>query len=293
MKAASFDYIRAKSIDEVCSALNQGDGEAQIIAGGQTLIPLMAMRMSRPQTLVDINDIEDLRGIEIAEKVATIKAGTRQADVLSSIEIRNKLPILSEALGHVGHTQTRNRGTIGGSLVAADPSSEICLIAQLLDATMIAKSTAGTRSIPANQFFDSAMVTSLKSGECLMEIEFPIWDHKRTGFGFHETSIRDSDYALAAASAQIAIGGNNKCERVHLAVGGATPSPLRLNEVETALTGSVLDENVIDDAVSLIPNLLEPQSDVHASAEYRRRVTCVLAARAIRDARDRAQGKFS
>ena len=126
-----------------------------------------------------------------------------------------------------------------------------------------------------------------------MEIEFPIWSQKRTGFGFHETSIRDSDYALAAASAQIAIGGNNKCERVHLAVGGATPSPLRLNEVETALIGSVLDDSVIDDAVSLIPNLLEPQSDVHASAEYRRRVTCVLAARAIRDARDRAQGKFS
>ena len=126
-----------------------------------------------------------------------------------------------------------------------------------------------------------------------MEIEFPIWDQKHTGFGFHETSIRDSDYALAAASAQIAIGGSDKCERVHLAVGGATPSPLRLNEVETALTGTFLNDSVIDDAVSLIPRLLEPQSDVHASAEYRRRVTCVLAARAIRDARNRAQGKFS
>mgnify|MGYP003335152586 FL=1 len=293
MKAASFDYIRAKSIDEVCLALNQGDGEAQIIAGGQTLIPLMAMRMSRPQTLVDINDIEELRGIEIAEKVARIKAGTRQADVLGSIEIRENLPILSEALAHVGHTQTRNRGTIGGSLVAADPSAEICLIAQLLNAKMTAKSTNGTRSIPASQFFDSAMVTSLNVGECLTEVEFPIWENEHSGFGFHETSIRDSDYALAAAAAQITIDSGGKCERIHLAVGGATPCPMRLNKVETALTGKVLDDGEIDTAISLIPALLEPQSDVHASAEYRRRVSTILAARAIRDARDRAQGEFA
>ena len=137
------------------------------------------------------------------------------------------------------------------------------------------------------------MVTSLKGGECLTEVEFPIWEDEHIGFGFHETSIRDSDYALAAAAAQIAIDSSGRCERVHLAVGGATPCPLRLNEVETALTGKVVDDGEIDTAITLIPALLEPQSDVHASAEYRRRVSTILAARAIRDARDRAQGEFA
>ncbi len=290
MKAAAFEYIRATSLDQVCYALHDGAGEAQVIAGGQTLIPLMAMRMARPEILIDINDLDELKGIEVSEDFAVIKSGTRQSEVLESTEIRETLPILSEAISHVGHTQTRNRGTIGGSLVAADPSAEIPLIAQLLEATLIARSLRGERQIQANQFFESAMMTTLEPDEFLVEVRFPRWKNGSSGHGFHETSIRDSDYALASAAAQLSLDQNRKCDILHIAVGGASPTPLRLPEIENTLRGQELSDAAIEDALQNIPTLVEPQSDVHADADYRRRLSRVLALRAITDARDRALG---
>jgi len=290
MKAAAFDYIRARSLDEVCQALADGDGEARIIAGGQTLIPLMAMRMARPETLIDINDIGELSGIETGGDFVTIKACTRQADILASDAVRAALPVLPDALSHVGHTQTRNRGTVGGSLVNADPSAEIPLIARLLDADMTARSISGERTIPAAGFFDSAMMTTLEPEECLVEVRFPVWPANRTGHGFHESSIRDSDFALAAAAAQLTLDQSGNCARLHLAIGGATPAPWRLDAVEAALTGGDLSDEAIEAAIADIPDMVEPQSDVHADADYRRRVARVLAGRAICDARDRAKG---
>lgn len=291
MKAASFDYMRATSIDEACRALADGDGEARIIAGGQTLVPLMAMRLARPTLLIDINGIDALSSIAVDGDRLIIGAGTRQADALKSSIVRGHIPVLAEALSHVGHDQTRNRGTVGGSLCNADPAAELPLIARLLESEMVARTVSGQRIIPATAFFDSAMVTALEPHECLTEIRFPIWPAERTGHGFHEVSIRDSDFALAAAAAQISLDAGGTCHRLHVALGGASPVPTRLTEVESALTGTTLDDTTISAETARVANLVEPQGDVHADADYRRRVARIMVERAILSARDYAKSR--
>jgi len=290
MKAASFDYIRVTTLDEACKALSEFGEEACIIAGGQTLIPLMAMRLARPSKVIDINEVEELAGITIENGLLVIKARTRQAEALSSNIVNEKLPLLAEALSHVGHTQTRNLGTIGGSLVNADPAAEIPLIAQTLEAIITVKSVRGERNIPANEFFESAMATSLAPDECLVEVRFPIWAGEKIGFGFHEVSIRDSDYALAAAAAQILLDDGDNCKQISLAICGASPTPVRLRPQEELMLGKNLNDELIKVTCNDFHNLIEPQSDVHADANYRSRVAKVMATRAICDARDRAKG---
>lgn len=289
MKAAPFDYMRVASIDETCKALAEAGDDARLIAGGQTLVPLMAMRMARPSLLIDINGIEELTGIAVEGDELVIKACTRQADTLASDIVREACPLLADALSHVGHTQTRNRGTVGGSLCNADPSAEIPLIARTLDATMTARSAAGERRIAAADFFDFAMTTSLEPQECLTEVRFPIWRDPDTGHGFHEVSIRDSDFALAAAAAQATLDAAGNCTRLNVAIGGASPTAMRLGPVEAALTGTDLSDDAIKDACAAIADLVEPQGDVHADADYRRRVVRVMAIRAITSARDGAK----
>jgi CO/xanthine dehydrogenase FAD-binding subunit len=172
--------------------------------------------------------------------------------------------------------------------MSATPSAEIPLIVCTLDAIMIARNTGGERRIAANEFFDFAMTTALEPDECLTEIRFPFWREANTGHGFHEVSIRDSDFALAAAASQATLDGSGHCTRLHIAIGGASPTPMRLTPVEQALMGTGLSDTEISDACAAILGLVEPQSDVHADAEYRRRVARVMAERAIASARDAA-----
>jgi CO/xanthine dehydrogenase FAD-binding subunit len=229
-------------------------------------------------------------GICINDGHLVIKARTRQADSLASKVIQKELPLLAEALSHVGHTQTRNRGTVGGSLVNADPSAEIPLIAQTLQATIIVQSTRGQRAIVASEFFESAMATTLAPDECLIEVRFPVYPAENTGFGFHEVSIRNSDYALAAAAAHITLDGSGNCQNIDVGICGASPAPLRLKALEGILVGKNLNDERVKDACTTIDDLIDPQADVHADAAYRRRVVKVMARRAISDARDRAKG---
>lgn len=290
MKAASFDYVRAKSLAEVCRALAAAAPDGRVIAGGQTLVPLMAMRLARPRVLVDINDIEELVGIKMAGERLIIRAGTRQADALASDLVAEQLPLLSEALRHVGHTQTRNRGTVGGSLANADPSAEIPLVARALDAEMIATSNRGMRTLPAATFFESAMTTALAPEEILTEVSFPVWPSPGFGWGFEEMSIRDSDFAIAAAAVQLILDRRGICTRIAIGIGGVAPAPFRATPVETALTGVMPDDAAIEAACAVIADIVEPNADVHATADYRRRVATALTARAIGAARDRAKG---
>lgn len=287
MKAAEFDYVRAAGVAEACQALadESGDGEVKIIAGGQTLVPLMAMRMARPALLVDINDIEELRGIAVQDDTLVIRAGTRQRAAELSPEVRGRLPLLAKALKFVGHTQIRNRGTVGGSVVHGDPSAEIPLVAVALDATLEARSTAGESTLRADGFFLSAMTTGLAPDQCLTEIRFPIWNGDGAiGTGFHEVSSRRSDFAVVAAAAQLHRGPDGTCHRAAVAVGGAAPTPVRLGAVERALRGSTLDAAALSDAVALVDDAIDPDTDLHATADYRRRVARVLVERAIREA---------
>jgi CO/xanthine dehydrogenase FAD-binding subunit len=161
MKAANFGYSCAASIDEACGLLASANGEGRVIAGGQTLVPLLAMRLARPQLLVDVNRVAELRGIDVRDGVVTVKACTTQADALANKTIRTNIPLLAKALSFVGHTQTRNRGTIGGGLANADPAAEICMVALALDCDIVPRSVESQRTIPGAKFFQGAMTTAL------------------------------------------------------------------------------------------------------------------------------------
>ena len=290
MKPCEFDYLRAATIDEACRALDGAGGEARIIAGGQTLVPLMAMRLARPSLLVDINHIAELSFIAEGGEHVAIGACTRQAEIHDSPIIARRLPLLAKAIRFVGHGQTRNRGTIGGSLANADPSAEIPLVFATLGGEVSAASIEGARQIDADGFFDSAMVTMLAPNECLHEIRFPVWSAARTGSGFAEVNMRRSDFAICAAAAQLTLEADGTCARIRIGVGGVAPAPLRLGEIEDALAGTTLDDDTVNRETSNIGDMIDPESDIHAGADYRRRVTAALAARAILEARAEAFG---
>lgn len=286
MKAAEFDYVRATSVDEVCDLLDEA-GEHKIIAGGQTLVPLMAMRLARPSLLIDIAEIAALRFIEVAGDVLRIGAATRQVDAERSALVRDRLPLLAKALRWVGHPQTRNRGTIGGSIAAADPSAEIPLVAVTLEAEAVACSKAGDATFALAEFFRGPMMTALAPGQCLTEIRFPLWPG-RVGSGFHEVSARASDFALVAAAAQLAIDANGVCTRLSTALGGVGAAPVRIAAPAATLVGTRLAPNAVERAVAGIDGEIAPEDDQHVGADYRRRVARVLLTRAILEARDEA-----
>jgi CO/xanthine dehydrogenase FAD-binding subunit len=289
MKAAEFDYVRAGTVEEICRLLAGARGEGKIIAGGQTLVPLLVMRLARPMLVVDINRVDDLKGISAGQDGVLIGAGTRHADVLADPMLQQRLPLLAKALKMVGHPQTRNRGTIGGSLANADPAAEIGLVACTLDADITARSNDGERVIPSADFFAGAMTTALSPEECLTRIRFPLWrDAIRLGTGFDEMSIRRSDFALVACACQIALDAEGVCRRVTLGIGGAEPTPVRFAEAEKSLVGTRLDAADIDRATAKLRDAIEPLSDTHASADYRRRVAVALAARTLASARAEA-----
>jgi CO/xanthine dehydrogenase FAD-binding subunit len=286
MKAAEFDYVRATSIDEVCDLLDEA-GEHKIIAGGQTLVPLMAMRLARPALLIDIAEIADLRFIKLEDGELRIGAATRQVDAERSTLVRERLKLLAKALRWVGHPQTRNRGTIGGSIAAADPSAEIPLVAVTIEARAVARSKTGEAMLALTDFFRGPMMTALQPDQCLTEIRFPLWPG-RVGSGFHEVSARASDFALVAAAAQLALDPSGVCIRLSAALGGIGAGPIRVNAPAARLIGRRLDPALVEQAVSGIDDEIAPEDDQHVGADYRRRVARVLLARAIQEAQDEA-----
>jgi len=290
MKAAEFDYARAETTDEACRLLAGAGDEGKIIAGGQTLVPLLVMRLARPALVIDINRIVELKGIALAEGAIEIGATTRQAEALEDAALRRSVPLLAKALRMVGHPQTRNRGTIGGSLANADPAAEIGLVARTLDAEITARSIRGERRIAIKEFFETAMTTSLAADECLMRLSLPIWrEPGRIGTAFDEMSIRRSDFALVACACQLLLDEKGVCRRIALGIGGAEPTPKRIAAVEQRLAGTALEAADIDAAVKLLRDAIAPLADAHASADYRRRVAGALAARVIAAARDNAR----
>jgi CO/xanthine dehydrogenase FAD-binding subunit len=290
MKAASFDYQAAQSVDEVCRLLEGAQGDGKIIAGGQTLVPLMAMRLARPALLVDINRVAELAGIDAEADQVSVRAATRQAEALAHPVIRRDVPLLAKALGFVGHGQTRNRGTVGGSLANADPAAEICLVAATLGAELVARSSGRERRLTARDFFQGAMTTALAPEECLMAARFPVWrESGGLGTGFQEVSIRHGDFALVAAAAQLVLDQSGACRRAALGIGGAGAVPLALDAAARRLVGTRLEAQDIAASLRLADAALSPMSDQHASAAYRRRVAGVLLERALAEARADAE----
>ena len=289
MKAAPFRYFRAADIDEACALLAADEG-ARVIAGGQTLVPMMVMRLARPTRLIDINRIAALSYIRKDANGIAIGATTRQCLVECDALVAAELPLLARAIPFIGHNATRARGTIGGSLANADPAAELSLIAVTLDATLSYRASGKTAQIPARDFFVGPMTTSLPAGACLTGVCFPVWLGK-IGVGFHEVNARRSDFAFVSAAAQVEFGPDGKCKRIAIGVGAATDFPIRLETAEQQLKGTALDEKTVGAALREALSEFEPLSDLHASAAYRRRAADKLAARAIADACAHAQGK--
>lgn len=283
MKAAPFEHSAAESLEETLALLAQGGDETMILAGGQTLVPMMAMRLARPAHLVDINGVAELVGIAEADGWLTIRAGTRQAQALASPVIRERLPLLAKALGFVGHRQTRARGTVGGSMAHGDPASEIPLVATALGAEIALASRDGKRDVAAEDFFEGPMMTAREAAECLTEIRFPVWQG-RVGTGFQEISQRHGDFAVVAVAVQLGLDDGGTCRQAAVAIGGAHSFPLRIPEVEQALVSEKIDAQVAEAAAARIGDQLDAPDDLHASAAYRRRVARALAQRAIAEA---------
>jgi CO/xanthine dehydrogenase FAD-binding subunit len=282
MKAAAFDYVRPTSLGEVCGYLADASVEARIIAGGQSLVPMMAMRLVRPGLLVDINAVDGLAGIARDGNDVVIGAATRQAEAARSGIVAADVPLLALALPFVGHDQTRNRGTVGGSLAHADPSAEIGLVAATLGARMTATDGQRERRIAAADFFLAPMTTALEPAECLRAARFPIWpSDARVGAGFQEVSARDSDFAIVAAAAQLALDRDGICRRAAVAVANAAPTPVRLTDLEAALVGRRPSEEAVTGLLPLIDAAIDPPSDLHAGADARRHMARSLALRAI------------
>ena len=288
MKSAPFEYARAASVAEACELLaRHGDG-AKLVAGGQSLVPMMAMRLLRPAWLVDINEIAGLKFIAVEKDFARIGACARQCAVERDEPLALRVPLLRQALAWVGHVQTRNRGTVGGSLAHADPAAELPLAAQVLGAKMALRSAKGTRMLDAEKFFFGPMTTAMRPDECLEEIRWPVWPERRCGSAFAEISIRHGDFAMVAAAAQIALDGDGRCVRAAFGLGGVGGTPLAFPKIAARLVGTRLEKKIVEEAARDAAVESEPGGDLHASAEYRRHLARVLAARALRAAHERA-----
>ena len=288
MKPAPFDYVRPDTLAEAC-ALLAGDEDARLIAGGQTLVPMLAMRLARPARLIDILRLPELAGIREERGAVVVGATTRQAHAERDPVIRASVPMLARVLPWVGHPPTRNRGTVGGSIANADPSAEIPLVAVTLGADIMLATPDGPTSMPADDFFIGPMLTTIGLGECVSAIRFPVWPQPRIGVGFFEISARRSDFAFVAAAAQVALDEEGRCLDAVLGVGGVGDRPLPLDV--SSLVGTELDAASIAEAVNAASDNLEAMSDLHASAAYRRRVARVLCIRALEQARVNASAK--
>jgi CO/xanthine dehydrogenase FAD-binding subunit len=293
MKPAPFNYICARSLDEAITHLSQAGDEGLILAGGQTLVPMLAMRLARPSVVIDINRIDSLFGIAQTDEGLQINTCTRQNHALKFLIESDEASLLAKALPYVGHHQTRNRGTVGGSLAHGDPASELPLIAVALDAEMTLRSPTQTRKVVASEFYTGPMTTSRQFDECLTKVVFPAWDpREKVGCGFQEVSQRHGDYAIVAAAAQVLLNSSGVCKRVAISVGGASGVPVRLRAAEEILTSNVVTTELIGDALGDMASALDPATDQQASAAYRRRVSRVLVERVILEAINAAGGNL-
>lgn len=281
MKAAPFDYVRAESLEHALDCLNQYGMDAKAIAGGQSLVPMMAMRLARPTVLLDIYRLADLRQVRIEADRVRMGATTRQRTVEHGTELHAALPLVRDALRWVGHIQTRNRGTVGGSLVHADPSAELPLAATVLNATVRLQSQAdGERQVSAQDFFLGPMFTATGETECLVEIEWPVWQGTVTT-AFDETAMRSGDFAMASAACQIELDADGVCRRVAFGVGGVDGTPRAFPELAQQLIGYRIDSGMAKEMAQAALQQTEPGSDLHANADYRRHLGVVMLTRVL------------
>ncbi len=283
MKPAQFDYYCPKTVDEALILLEESGFDGKIIAGGQSLVPIMNMRLSTPDCLIDINRLQDLDFIDYEEGLVKIGTLTRQNRVETSDLIRQHIGLLSEAVPFIGHVQTRNRGTIGGSLVHADPTAEIPLALMTMGGSVQIASTDEVRTVNAEDFFVTYLTTDVMPTELLTEIHIPIWEG-RVGYSFQEISRRHGDFALVASACQLSVDDQNRISDARLVLGGVEAVPLLVTEANELLQGERLTDSLLDKVASVVSEVIDPESDLHASADYRRHIAQSLSKRTLQEA---------
>lgn len=291
MKPAPFEYFFAKDIRGALGFLKEHGESAKILAGGQSLMPLMNMRLARPEYIVDINGVPGLSVIQEAGGVLKIGSMTRYRELEASQLVRSKCPILAETIRHIGHVQIRTRGTIGGSTAHADPAAEIPGIIALLGGKIRLEKLDGERALSAEEFFLSYLTTSLDPAEMIMEIELPTMPPKM-GWSFMEQSLRRGDFALAGAGVTVELKDDHEtCIGARIVFIGVDAKPVRGTLIEEYLFGRPMNDLSIEEAGELVENIIDPESDIHASVEYRLNLSKVILKRALVEARQRAQDK--
>jgi CO/xanthine dehydrogenase FAD-binding subunit len=289
MKPVAFDYVAPKSLDAAVAALAAANGDGKVMAGGQSLMPLLNFRMTRPSVVVDLMHIPGMSFIEQKGDAVAIGTLTRHADLEFSELIATRLPVMAAAMPHVAHLAIRNRGTIGGSLSHADPAAELPMLAVFYGATIKVRGPAGRRDIPAEAFFVSALTNCLEPEEIVFEIEFPTLG-SHTGWAFEEVARRFGDFALAC----IAVSLECRDDRIidaRVAVMGVADTPRRLREAEDFLRGGKGTPETAAEFAEVVRSCLSPASDIHVSAEYRNSLIGALAEKALLTASARAGGQ--
>jgi carbon-monoxide dehydrogenase medium subunit len=270
MKPPRFQYCAPQILDDALALLEQQGDEAKILAGGQSLVPLLNMRLAAPAYLVDINRLSELNYIQPEDEYLAIGATVRQSQVERSTLVQERHPLLVEAVWHIGHMQIRNRGTVAGSLAHADPAAELPALLVCLDGSLLLQHSGGERLLEAETFFHGYLQTALLPQEIVVEVRFP-WVDPRSGSAFLEYARRSGDYALVGAAAVLTPGEDGRCRQARLAYIGVAGAPVRAREVERLLAGSTLDERTLNEASQLARGVVSADmSDMHATAEYRR-----------------------
>jgi aerobic carbon-monoxide dehydrogenase medium subunit len=282
MKLPPFEYACPTTLSDAVALLASHDGEAKPLAGGQSLVPMLAFRVASPSLLVDLRKLAELRQIKIADDGVTLGAMVRWRDILDDARLRQAHPLLVAAVEHVAHYQIRNRGTVGGSIAHADPAAEMPGIVVTCEAKIAVVGKSGARVIDAADFFQGPLMTALKPDEIITEIRLPAWPAKRR-FGFQEFARRRGDFALAAAMLFYDEEGG-KAHNAHAGAIGVADRPLRLPAVEQVLNGNKIDDAIIAKAEAAASTSVEPADDIHASGAYRKALVGVMVERALKSA---------
>ena len=283
MKLPPFAYACPTTLPEAIELLASHDGDAKAIAGGQSLVPMLAFRLAQPTLLVDLRKLADLRGIRISDQGVTLGAMVRWRDIEDDDRLETAHPLLKAAIAHVAHYQIRNRGTVGGSIAHADPAAEMPGIAITCDAEIAVVGKSGAHVIQAADFFQGALTTALTPDEIIVEIRLPAWPAGRR-WGFQEFARRRGDFAMAAAAVFYDQDARGKARNAHVGVIGVGDRPLRLTAVEDVLNGESIDEATIAKADAATSAAVDPQDDIHASAAYRRSLVGTMVERALKSA---------
>jgi len=283
MKLPPFDYSCPENLADAVALLAAHGGEAKALAGGQSLVPMLAFRVASPTLIVDLRKLDELRRIGIAADGVTLGAMVRWREILENAKLRAAHPLLGAAVAHVAHHQIRNRGTVGGSLAHADPAAELPCIAVTCDAEIAVVGTDGARTIAAADFFRGPLTTALLPDELIRDIRLPPWPgHRR--FGFAEFARRSGDFALAGAAVFYDTDQNGKVRNAHVGAIGAADRPVRMSSAEDALNGCAVNEDISATAAAAGAAAADPPEDIHAGGAYRRVLVATMIERAVKSA---------